>query len=969
MKNRPRRTTIGLDKRDELSRPSAAELRKARLPRGFRTPALLHHQRRAAHAAPGHRPGRDAGVGRLLRLGHAHPWPRPGPLPHAAPAGEGARAASRGARPAVDRFHQHHRAGAGTVVPRRRVRRTAHPRLYPVERGDHGVPRQPARPRRGRAHRDLCVGGLAVRGRVQSLLPRQGPWRVRRPGVLPGTRRPGHLRPRVPRGTAGGNAARRVPAGAVPPGRRAAELPAPAADAGLLGVPDGVHGPRAAERHLPGAVQPLPARPRAARHVKVARVGVLRRRRDGRARGARRDRAGRPRGTGQPHLRHQLQPAAARRPGARQRQDHPGARGLLPGRGLERHQGHLGRDWDPLLAQDTDGVLVNKMNTTPDGQFQTYSVESGAYIREHFFGSDPRLRKMVEHLSDDDLRNLSRGGHDYRKVYAAFKAAREHVGQPTVILTHTIKGWTLGKDFEARNATHQMKKLTLAELKEFRDRLYLPIPDSELERPDGLPPYYHPGQDSDEIQYMKERRAALGGVLPRRVVRAKPLPQPPDSVYQDMMKGSGKQSVATTMAFVRILKDLMKDPVIGDRFVPVIPDEARTFGMDSLFPTAKIYSPFGQTYEAVDRNLLLSYKESERGQLLHEGISEAGAMGSVAAAGSAYATHGTHMIPVYMFYSMFGWQRTGDQMWALGDQLGRGFLLGATAGRTTLTGEGLQHNDGHSVLLASVSPACVAYDAAYAYELSYIVQDGLRRMYDASEGHPAGEDIFYYLTLYNEPYPQPPEPFDFPGGSAELEKGILRGLYKYASAPSGAGPDAAAGDASDAGPDGGSGAVQAQILASGVALRQALTAQEMLANDWGVSADVWSATSWTELRREAMACESWNMLHPDAGPRVPYVSSVLSDAAGPVVAVSDWIKAVPDQIARWVPGSFTSLGTDGFGFSDTRPAARRFFHVDAESITLAVLAELARSGAVDQSLPAQAIAKYKLDLPVSEALS
>jgi len=604
-----------------------------------------------------------------------------------------------------------------------------------------------------------------------------------------------------------------------------------------------------------------------------------------------------------------------------------------------------GRDWDPLLAQDTDGVLVNQMNTTPDGQFQTYSVESGAYIREHFFGGDPRLRKMVEHLSDDELRNLSRGGHDYRKVYAAFKAAREHVGQPTVILTHTIKGWTLGKDFEARNATHQMKKLTLAELKEFRDRLYLPIPDSALEGPDGLPPYYHPGQDSDEIQYMKERRAALGGVLPRRVVRAKPLPQPPDSVYQDMMQGSGKQSVATTMAFVRILKDLMKDPVIGDRFVPVIPDEARTFGMDSLFPTAKIYSPFGQTYEAVDRNLLLSYKESERGQILHEGISEAGAMGSVIAAGSSYATHGTHMIPVYVFYSMFGWQRTGDEMWALGDQLGRGFLLGATAGRTTLTGEGLQHNDGHSVLLASVSEACVSYDPAWAYEVAVIMKDALRRMYDATEEHPDGENIFYYLTVYNEPYPQPPAP-ELEG----LEEGILRGMYRYAAAPSTAG---------------------ARILASGVAMPWALRARQLLAEDWGVAADVWSVTSWTELRRDALAAESHNLLHPDEEPRTPYVTSALAGAGSgaPVVAVSDWIRSVPDQISRWVPGSYTSLGTDGFGFSDTRPAARRFFNVDAESITLAVLAELARSGAVDPSLPAQAIAKYKLDLAVSEALS
>ena len=415
-----------------------------------------------------------------------------------------------------------------------------------------------------------------------------------------------------------------------------------------------------------------------------------------------------------------------------------------------------GRDWDPLLAKDVDGVLVNKMNTTPDGQFQTYSVESGAYIREHFFGDDPRLRKMVEHLSDDEIRRLSRGGHDYRKLYAAFKAAREHVGQPTVILAHTIKGWTLGPDFEARNATHQMKKLTKAELKEFRDRLYLDIPDSALDA--DLPPYYHPGEDSEEIEYMRERRAALGGYLPKRVVRAKPLTLPGDSVYGELMKGSGKQKVATTMAFVRLLKDLMKDKNIGARFVPIAPDEFRTFGMDSLFPTAKIYSPHGQTYDPVDRKLLLSYKESTEGQLLHEGISEAGAMGSMTAAGTCYATHGEHMIPVYIFYSMFGFQRTGDFMWALADQMGRGFMLGATAGRTTLTGEGLQHADGHSPLLASANPACVYYDPAWAFELAVIIKDALRRMYGSSPEHPNGEDIFYYLTVYNEPYQQPPAP-------------------------------------------------------------------------------------------------------------------------------------------------------------------------------------------------------------------
>jgi pyruvate dehydrogenase E1 component len=594
-----------------------------------------------------------------------------------------------------------------------------------------------------------------------------------------------------------------------------------------------------------------------------------------------------------------------------------------------------GRDWDPLLAQDVDGVLVNKMNTTPDGQFQTYSVETGEYIREHFFGDDPRLRKIVEHMSGDDISKLSRGGHDYRKVYAAFKAAREHVGQPTVILTHTIKGWTLGPDFEARNATHQMKKLTKAELKEFRDRLYLEIPDSALEA--DLPPYYHPGEESDEIQYMRERRMALGGYLPKRHNRAKALKLPGDPVYAELKKGSGKQNVATTMAFVRLLKDLIKTEEIGARFVPIAPDEYRTFGMDSLFPSAKIYSPHGQTYEAVDRKLLLSYKESEQGQMLHEGISEAGAMGSAIAAATSYATHGEHMIPVYIFYSMFGFQRTGDSIWALGDQMGRGFLLGATAGRTTLTGEGLQHNDGHSPLLASTNPACVYYDPAWAFELAYIVKDALRRMYGSSEEHPQGEDIFYYLTVYNEPYRQPAEPADL-----DVD-GLIKGLYRYAEAPEVQGE-----------------APGAQILASGVGVRWALEAQRMLAEEWGVAADVWSATSWTELRRDAVAADEWNLLHPEADQRVPHITKTLDGQPGPVVAVSDFMRAVPDQIAQWVPGDYSSLGTDGFGFSDTRAAARRFFHVDAASITLAVLTRLARNGEIKPEMLQRAIERYQL---------
>ncbi|OLT15147.1 pyruvate dehydrogenase (acetyl-transferring), homodimeric type [Actinomadura sp. CNU-125] len=606
-----------------------------------------------------------------------------------------------------------------------------------------------------------------------------------------------------------------------------------------------------------------------------------------------------------------------------------------------------GRDWDPLIAQDVDGALVNKMNTTPDGQFQTFSVESGSYIREKFFGDDPRLRKIVQDLTDDDLRKLSRGGHDYRKVYAAFKSAREHVGQPTVILAHTVKGWTLGSDFEARNATHQMKKLTKAELKEFRDRLYLDIPDSALEQP--LPPYYHPGEDSDEIQYMRERRAALGGFLPKRVVRAKPMKLPGDPVYAELKRGSGKQNVATTMAFVRLLKDLIKDENIGARFVPIAPDEYRTFGMDSLFPTSKIYSPHGQTYDAVDRKLLLSYKESESGQMLHEGISEAGSMASTIAAGTSYATHGEHMIPVYIFYSMFGFQRTGDQMWALGDQMGRGFLLGATAGRTTLTGEGLQHADGHSPLIAATNPACVHYDPTWSFELAYITQDALRRMYGTSEEHPNGEDVFYYLTVYNEPYQQPAEP-----AGVDVD-GLLKGLYRYRSAP-----EIAAGNGQPP---------RAQILASGVGGRWALEAQRLLAEDWGVAADVWSATSWNGLAREARECDEHNLLHPEDEQRVPYVSRTLDNVAGPIVAVSDFARAVPDQIAPWVSGDFTSLGTDGFGFSDTRAAARRFFHVDAASIVLAVLTRLVRHGEVKPETLPQAIERYRLNVRVSDVFA
>ena len=590
-----------------------------------------------------------------------------------------------------------------------------------------------------------------------------------------------------------------------------------------------------------------------------------------------------------------------------------------------------GREWDPLLAADSDGALVNLMNVTPDGDYQTYKGESGAYVRENFFGRDPRTRKLVEGMTDEEVWNLKRGGHDYRKLYAAYKAAVEHTGQPTVILAKTIKGWTLGSHFEARNATHQMKKLTLDDLKGFRDTLYLDIPDSALEENPYLPPYYHPGEDSDEMQYLRDRRRDLGGYLPSRRTTTIPLAIPPSERFGDVKRGSGKQKVATTMAFVRLLKDIMKDKEFGARWVPIIPDEARTFGMDSLFPTRKIYSPHGQTYTSVDRELFLSYKEATNGQILHEGINEAGSTASFIAAGTSYATHGEPMIPLYIFYSMFGFQRTADELWAAADQMTRGFLLGATAGRTTLNGEGLQHEDGHSLLIAATNPAVVAYDPAFAFEIAYIVENGLHRMYGEQQ-----ENVFYYLTIYNEPILQPAEPAD-----VDVE-GLLKGIYRYAPAPETTGP-------------------RAQLLASGTGMQWALKAQHLLAQDWGVGADVWSVTSWTELRRDAVETEEHNLLNPSDQPRKPYIGRKLDGTEGPVIAVSDFMRAVPDLIARWVPNDYTSLGTDGFGMSDTRHALRRHFHVDAESVTVATLRQLAARGKVPAHVPAEAAKKYAID--------
>jgi pyruvate dehydrogenase E1 component len=593
-----------------------------------------------------------------------------------------------------------------------------------------------------------------------------------------------------------------------------------------------------------------------------------------------------------------------------------------------------GREWDPLLAQDADGALVNLMNSTPDGDYQTYRANDGAFIREHFFGRDPRTRKMAESLSDDDIWKLKRGGHDYRKVYAAYKAAMEHTGQPTVILAKTIKGYGLGPHFSGRNAAHQMKKLTLADLKGLRDTLRIPISDEQLEADPYLPPYYNPGADDPTIQYLRERRSKLGGSLPRRRVEHTPLSLPADSVYDVLKRGSGKQQVATTMAFVRLLKEMMRDKEFGRRVVPIIPDEARTFGMDAFFSTIKIYNPHGQNYTPVDADLMLAYKEAVDGQILHVGINEAGSVAAFTAAGSSYATHGEPMVPIYVFYSMFGFQRTGDSIWAAADQMSRGFLIGATAGRTTLTGEGLQHADGHSPLLASTNPAVVSYDPAYGFEIAHIVQDGLRRMYGERP-----EDVIYYLTVYNEPNVQPAEPENVDA------EGILRGMHLLA-------PGSDEGLREDA--------ARVQLLGSGVGVPWALEAQELLRKDWSVIADVWSVTSWVELRRDGLAADQQAFLHPDEPARVPYVTQRLRDAPGPVVAVSDYMRAVQEQIAPWVPGDFAALGADGFGFSDTRAAARRYFHIDGPSIAVRALQMLASRGEIDPSVPGRAANRYQL---------
>jgi len=586
-----------------------------------------------------------------------------------------------------------------------------------------------------------------------------------------------------------------------------------------------------------------------------------------------------------------------------------------------------GREWDELLAMDREGALVDLMSKTNDGDYQTFKAESGAYVREHFFGRDPRTAAMVADWSDEKIWALKRGGHDYRKLFAAYKQASEHNGRPTVILAKTIKGWTLGSHFEARNSTHQMKKMTHEDLLAFRDTLQIPLTDEQIDAK--TPPYYHPGVDSPEYKYMMERRSILGGSMPSRRKDSAPLIQPPIETYDAVTRGSGHQEIATTMAFVRLLKDLLKDPNMGKRFVPIIPDEARIFGMDSLFPSLKIYSPQGQTYTSVDRELMLSYKESTSGVILHEGINEAGSTASFTAVGTSYSTHDVPMIPLYIFYSMFGFQRTGDAFWAAADQMARGFVLGATAGRTTLNGEGLQHEDGHSHLLASTNPAIVCYDPAFGYELGHIVRDGLNRMYGENS-----ENIYYYLTLYNEPYMQPAQP-----DNLDVD-GLLKGIYLYSPATKGK--------------------KKVQLLASGVAVNWAVKAQKLLADEWGIAANVWSVTSWNELRRDGLAVDRHNLLNP-SDKKSAYITKKLGDQDGPVIAVSDFMRAVQDQISPWVEQDFYSLGTDGFGLSDTRGALRRHFKVDAESIVVAALSQLAEAGEIKNKVVQEALDKYRLN--------
>ena len=590
-----------------------------------------------------------------------------------------------------------------------------------------------------------------------------------------------------------------------------------------------------------------------------------------------------------------------------------------------------GWGWDGLVAKDVDGVLVEKMNETVDGAYQRLKSLPGAQIREEFFGPDPRLRRLVEHLTDRQLEKLPRGGHDYKKLYAAYKAATEQTGAPTVILAKTIKGWTLGPDIEGRNATHQIKKMSNEQFRHLRERLSLEedIPEELLEDGRELP-YCRFAKDAPEYQYMMDRRKALNGMLPYRTVRVRRKIELPDpSIYGEFYEGTGAHEVSTTTAFVRLLRGLSRDKDFGERVVPIVPDEARTFGMDGLFRELKIYASGGQKYEPIDAAMLLSYKESQDGQILEEGITEAGSMCSFIASGTSYADRGVMTVPFFTFYSMFGFQRVGDLIWQAADARARGFLMGGTAGRTTLAGEGLQHQDGHSLILASTNPAVVSYDPAFAYEIAVIVEHGLHRMCIDQN------DVIFYITIYNENYAQPP----MPDGVTE---GIVNGMYRFAEAPEGMDH-------------------QATVLFSGPSHGAARWARNELADRYGVGAELWSVTSYGRLRDDAIAVERWNRLHPDRAPRIPLVTERLGAVDGPVVAVTDYMRAVPDQVARWIPGPYTSLGTDGFGRSDAREDLRRFYEVNGPNVVVAVLSQLAGTGGVDPGAVAEAIDRYSVD--------
>jgi pyruvate dehydrogenase E1 component len=584
-----------------------------------------------------------------------------------------------------------------------------------------------------------------------------------------------------------------------------------------------------------------------------------------------------------------------------------------------------GSDWDPLLASDHEGLLARRMGEIVDGQYQKYAVESGAYMREHFFGTDPRLLEMVKHLSDDQLKKLRLGGHDPVKVYNAFKAAVEHKGQPTVVLARTIKGYGLGEAGEGKNITHQQKKLNESDLRSFRTRFGIPISDDEIAEA----PFYRPSDDSVELQYLRERRQALGGSMPARVVRAEPLRLTLEPLFEEFWKGTEGRKASTTMVFVRMLSKLLRDKDVGELVVPIVPDEARTFGMESLFRAAGIYSHVGQKYEPVDMDTLLYYKEAQDGQILEEGITEAGSMSSFIAAGTAYATHGVNTIPFFIYYSMFGFQRVADLIWAGADSRVRGFLLGATAGRTTLAGEGLQHQDGHSHVFSLSVPNCMSYDPAYAYELGVIIQEGIRRMYAEQES------IFYYLTVMNEQYEMPP----MPEGARE---GILKGMYRLSAAANAKAK------------------LRAQLLGSGAILNEVVAAQKLL-EKYDVAADVWSVTSYQELYRDAHATDRWNMLHPGEPPRVSYVTQQLGGTSGVIVAASDYLKVLPGSLDRWMPRRVRALGTDGFGRSDDRRDLRNFFEVDARFVALGALSELAREGQIDPKVVAQAIKDFDIN--------